>query len=269
MLSSPSQYNILLSFDLEEFDIPIEYGANLCVEEQLQVTRNGMERLMPLLHQLQVPATFFTTGHYAMQHKPQIRELAATHEIASHSLHHSRFAEEDLLQSKEILAAISGQPVNGFRMPRLAGVDKTLLKQAGYTYDASLNPTWLPGRYNYLQQPRTIFRSEDLWIMPASVTPRLRIPLFWLSFKNLHLSFIKQCSLRVLQKDKYISLYFHPWEYADLSAYTKMPFYTRRPCGDQLLEKLSTYLQWLRSLGAFTTFGNYIHQHENYLLNNS
>ena len=269
MPSSPRHYNILLSFDLEEFDIPNEYGADLGEEEQLQVTRNGMELLLPLLHQLQLSATFFTTAHYALQHKQQVKELAATHEIASHCLHHSRFAGKDILQSREILATISGQPVNGFRMPRLASIDKNLVKKAGYTYDASLNPTWLPGRYNYLRQPRTIFRSHDLWIMPASVTPRLRIPLFWLAFKNLPLSFIQQCSLRVLEKDGYISLYFHPWEYANLSAYSAMPFYTRRPCGNQLLDKLSAYLQWLKSLGDFTSFSSYISKHEIAHLNKS
>ena len=270
MPSLPHRCSVLLSFDLEEFDIPNEYGANLNGEAQLQVTRNGMQLLLPLLDQLQVPATFFTTAHYALQNKQQVKALAAAgHEIASHCLYHSRFDEKDILQSREILANISGQPVNGFRMPRLASIDKNLVKQAGYTYDASLNPTWLPGRYNYLQQPRTVFRSHDLWVMPASVTPRLRLPLFWLAFKNLPLSFIKQCSLAVLKKDGYISLYFHPWEYADLAGYTNLPFYTRRPCGNQLLQKLSAYLQWLKSLGHFTSFSNYIHLHENQLLHSS
>lgn len=258
MQSSKQPFHILLSFDLEEFDLPNEYGATLSGEEQLSVTSNGMSRLVPVLDQLQVTATFFTTAHYALQQKDQVKALSANHEIASHCFYHSRFEEKHILQSKEVLAGISGQAVNGFRMPRLAAVDKSLIRQAGYTYDASLNPTWLPGRYNYLRQPRTLFRRDDLWVMPASVTPVLRIPLFWLAFKNLPLSFIKQCSLRVLQKDNYISLYFHPWEYADLAGYAAMPFYTRRLSGNPLLEKLTAYLQWLKSLGGFTSFSNYI-----------
>ena len=262
MQNSKQPYRILLSFDLEEFDIPNEYGAALAAAEQLQVTRQGMDRLLPALDQLSITGTFFTTAFYATQNKAQVKELASRHEIASHAFYHSRFSPADIKQSRDTLAEISGQAITGFRMPRLAAVDKAVIRNAGYHYDASLNPTWLPGRYNHLRQPRTLFQKDGLWIMPASVTPILRIPLFWLAFKNLPLSFIKQCSLQVLKQDKYLSLYFHPWEYADLSAYTMMPFYTRKNCGQPLLEKLVDYLTWLQSLASFTSIGNYITEQE-------
>ncbi|MEO5681117.1 MAG: polysaccharide deacetylase family protein [Chitinophagaceae bacterium] len=262
MQSSKQPYRVLLSFDLEEFDIPNEYGAALPVAEQLAVTQTGMANLLPLLTRLQIPVTFFTTAFYAQQNKTVVKELAATHEIASHTFYHSRFSDTDIATSRQVLAEISGQYISGFRMPRLAPVSKQLIADAGYLYDASLNPTWLPGRYNHLGQPRTLFRQEDLWIMPSSVTPRLRIPLFWLAFKNLPLSFIKQCSLQVLKKDGYLSLYFHPWEYAILSSYTAMPFYTRNISGNQLLDKLSNYLGWLQTLADFSTIENFIQNYE-------
>jgi hypothetical protein len=263
MQNSKLPYRVLLSFDLEEFDIPNEYGAALPVEEQLAVTRKGMGNLVPLLTHLQIPVTFFTTAFYAQQNEIAIKEIAAVHEIASHTFYHSKFTEDDILSSRQVLAAISGQLVEGFRMPRLAPVSKILIKDAGYLYDASLNPTWLPGRYNFLDQPRTLFRKDQLWVMPSSVTPHLRIPLFWLAFKNLPLSFIKQCSLQVLKKDGYLSLYFHPWEYADLSSYTAMPFYTRKTSGNQLLNKLTAYLSWLKTLADFSTMENFIKEYEN------
>ncbi len=260
MLNSKTPYRILLSFDLEEFDVPNEYGASLPAEEQLRVTQTGNGRLLPVLTGLQIPATFFTTAFYARQTDQEVKEMSAQHEIASHAFHHSRFSEDDILHSRQVLAKIAGQPIAGFRMPRLAPVSRKLIAQAGYLYDASLNPTWLPGRYNHFSKPRTLFLSDQLWIMPASVTPRLRIPLFWLAFKNLPLSFIKQCSRRVLDKDGYISLYFHPWEFADLSAYRNMPFYTRTLHGQQLLDKLTLYLQWLQTLGQFSTMEAYINE---------
>jgi peptidoglycan/xylan/chitin deacetylase (PgdA/CDA1 family) len=260
MQHSAPPYQILLSFDLEEFDIPLEYGARISQEQQLNITRQGMQLLVPLLQQLQLGATFFTTAFYALQNKASMVELAVNHEIASHCFYHGSFAPADIVASRRVLQEITGQPVDGFRMPRLAVVDKSLLREAGYLYDASLNPTWLPGRYNYLQKPRTLFYADDIWTMPASVTPLLRIPLFWLAFKNLPLWFIKQCSLRVLQRDGYLNLYYHPWEYADLIVYSLLPFYTRKPCGLQLLDKLSDYLTWLKSQGQFTTTGSYIKQ---------
>lgn len=258
MQNSKQPYRVLLSFDLEEFDIPNEYGANLPIEEQLAVTRQGIDRLVPLLQRLQVPATFFTTAFYAQENKAAIKELAGVHEIASHTFYHSRFENADLLASRQVLAEISGQNISGFRMPRLAPVSKQLIADAGYLYDASLHPTWLPGRYNHLNQPRTLFKLDRLWILPSSVTPHLRIPLFWLAFKNLPLSFIKQCSMQILKKDQYISLYFHPWEYAELSAYTSMPSYTRKLSGNELLQKLTAYLEWLSGISNFSTMEQFI-----------
>ena len=265
MESSKQPYRVLLSFDLEEFDIPNEYGGTLRDEEQLSVTQKGNSKLLPVLTGMEIPATFFTTAFYARQNQSEIEELALSHEIASHAFHHSRFSEDDILHSRQILTKISGQTVEGFRMPRLAPVNKRNIRAAGYTYDASLNPTWLPGRYNNFSQPRTLFRKDRLLIMPASVTPWLRIPLFWLAFKNLPLSFIKQCSLNVLKSDGYLSLYFHPWEYADLSAYKMMPFYTRRIHGNQLLDKLTAYLEWIQTFSSFTTMGLFIKNHEHAL----
>lgn len=262
MQNSKQLYRVLLSFDLEEFDIPNEYGAQLPIPEQLAVTQEGMDNLVPLLNRLQVPVTFFTTAFYAQQNTNAIKELAAVHEIASHTFYHSRFTDEDIAASRQVLATISGQTISGFRMPRLAPVSKQLIADAGYLYDASLHPTWLPGRYNHLNQPRTIFKQEQLWVLPSSVTPRLRIPLFWLAFKNLPLWFIKQCTLNILKSDHYISLYFHPWEYASLAAYKAMPSYTRKLSGKQLMDKLTEYLHWLQPIASFSTMESFVRSHQ-------
>jgi peptidoglycan/xylan/chitin deacetylase (PgdA/CDA1 family) len=258
MQVSKQPYHVLLSFDLEEFDIPNEFGANLPVTEQLHITTEGMSRLLPVLNQLDIAATFYTTAFYAQHNQELVRRVAASHEIASHSFYHSRFADADIKRSRQVLENISGQTIAGFRMPRLAAVEKKLIYEAGYLYDASLNPTWIPGRYNYLRHPRTVFRQDNLWILPSSVTPTLRIPMFWLAFKNLPLWFIKQCSLQILKKDRYLSLYYHPWEFADLSAYKKMPLYIRKQSGTELLNKFTLYLSWLQTLGAFVTTRSFV-----------
>jgi hypothetical protein len=261
MLSLPGPYHILLSFDLEEFDIPNEYGG--CIEEpmQMQVAREGMDRLLPLLDHLQARSTFFTTAHYANQHKEQIRKLARVHEIASHAFYHSHFSIADVSASKQVLENISQKAVTGFRMPRLAAIPRDVLIRAGYDYDASLNPTLLPGRYNKLRSPRTIFHEGRLSVVPASVTPNLRIPLFWLAFKNAPLPLLKFWSKQVLKRDGYISLYFHPWEYADLERFADLPVYVRKPSGEQLLNKLSDYLHWLAGLGQFTRMQDFVRKH--------
>ncbi len=88
-------------------------------------------------------------------------------------LYHDRFLERDPLHSRTVLERISRTPVKGFRMPRLQPVSMDALAQAGYTYDASLNPTWLPGRYNNRRRPRHVHLQENMWIMPTSVHARL------------------------------------------------------------------------------------------------
>ena len=262
MQSSKPPYQVLLSFDLEEFDISNEFGDQLSMDEQINVTTHGMASLMQFLRDAAIPVTFFTTACYAQQQTSLIKTLAAHHEIASHTFYHSRFETADIKRSKEVLEAISGQQVTGFRMPRLAPVSKKLIRQAGYSYDASLNPTWLPGRYNNIHKPRTVFQQENLWILPSSVTPHLRIPLFWLAFKNLPLWFIKRCTLQVLQKDHYLSLYFHPWEFTDLSNYKKLPFYIRKTSGKLFQDKFALYMRWLQQIAGFRTMGSFIETRE-------
>lgn len=40
---------ILLSFDIEEFDMPLEYEGTIPFEEQLQVSRNGLQNILAIL----------------------------------------------------------------------------------------------------------------------------------------------------------------------------------------------------------------------------
>ena len=74
------------------------------------------------------------------------------------------------------------------------GVDAVSV--AGYCYDASIHPTWLPGRYNNLHLPKTSYFDNELLRIPASVSPTLRIPLFWLSFKNFPFEYYKKLAIK-------------------------------------------------------------------------
>lgn len=251
------QKKILISVDVEEFDIPEEYGQSLEMEQKLAVSRNGLLKTLELFNTLNIRATFFVTAYWAQQHPALLQQIAEKHEIASHAFYHDRFEEADLLHSRLTLEAICGKPVKGFRMPRLQPVSLTALQKAGYIYDASLNPTWLPGRYNNLHRPRQVFREAQLWIMPTSVTPVLRLPVFWLSVKNLPLWFSKTCIRRILRKGDHCSFYFHPWELEDLHTY-QLPWYVKRVCGLQLENKLAALFTWLQKEGVFISHTDYL-----------
>ena len=49
-----SERFILLSFDVEEFDMPLEYGDTISDEEQLQVGYNGTESIDQILKQYRI-----------------------------------------------------------------------------------------------------------------------------------------------------------------------------------------------------------------------
>jgi peptidoglycan/xylan/chitin deacetylase (PgdA/CDA1 family) len=248
---------VLLSFDVEEFDMPLEYGQQVPVTQQMQTGYDGFKVMMQILDSMDVPATLFTTANFADHFESDIRGIDSRHELASHTYYHSDFNKEDLLRSKQRLEAISGKQIKGLRMPRMRAVDMNDVKNAGYVYDSSVNPTWIPGRYNHLNLPRRIYHEEQMLRLPASVSPLLRIPLFWLAFKNFPYSFFLLLVKQTIAKDGYACLYFHPWEFVDLSAY-RVPGYTKRLAGKPLQDKLSRLIIDLKKEYVFSTIEHYL-----------
>ncbi|MBC7652599.1 MAG: DUF3473 domain-containing protein [Deinococcales bacterium] len=249
---------ILLSFDVEEFDMPLEYQQPITLTEQLKIGKLGLDAITPVLNDKSIAATLFTTATYAINFPNQIRELAQKHEIASHTYYHSDFKNEHLLSSKLQLEEISMKPVTGLRMPRMRQVAMDEVLKAGYTYDSSINPTYLPGRYNNLHLSRTVYQNEGIIRIPASVTPNFRIPLFWLSFKNMPYILFKNLAIQTLKKDGYICLYFHPWEFTDAIQTTALPAYTKRWCGTALTNRLYRLINDLKQEGEFITMNDFM-----------
>lgn len=248
---------ILLSFDVEEFDLPLEYKQRISTEEQLLTGCKGFVETMTMVDAHNVSATLFVTGFFAENFQEQIQQAARNHEIASHAFYHSSFVVEDLKKSKDLLQNITGKKVTGFRMPRMAPVNIAAIKQAGYLYDSSINPTWIPGRYNHFRSSRNCFLEQGLWRLPMSVSPHLRIPLFWLAFKNLPYNFFLRLVRQTLHNDGYVNLYFHPWEFVDLSSY-KIPFYLKRGSNGLLLQRLEHFLKDLSNEGEFVRINDFI-----------
>ena len=239
---------VLLSFDVEEFDIPMEYGFDVPMNEQMRIGKNGLDAIDPILNSANT--TLFTTANFANEYQAEIKRLSANHEIASHTFYHGSFKEEDLLSSRLRLQEITGEAVTGLRMPRMRPIGMDAVKAAGYTYDSSVNPTFLPGKYNNLHLSRTIYTDQGMKRVPASVSPGLRIPLFWLSFKNMPYSLFLALCLQTLRKDGYICLYFHPWEFTDINQY-KIPGFTRRWCGPTLTARLMRLIGDLKKEADF------------------
>lgn len=249
---------ILLSFDIEEFDMPFEYNKTISFEDQMRVSIKGTTTILDILKKHQVKATFFSTATFAIN-APQImaRIVAEGHEVASHSYYHSDFKTSDLLASKLKLEEITQTKVIGFRMPRMQPVDEKEIYKAGYIYNTSLNPTYLPGRYNNFSKPRTFFKQDGVWQIPASVSPVVRFPLFWLSFHNLPLWLYSWLCKITLKKDGYLNLYFHPWEFTNLNQKEKynFPNYVSKNSGVLMADRLDTLITKMKKNNySFTIF---------------
>ena len=241
---------IYLSFDIEEFDMPKEYGYDIPFERQIAISRKGFTAILDLLKKHQMRATFFSTVVFAQQVPDLINRLIEEgHELASHTYYHSDFENEHLKRSKEVLEQQFGVTVEGLRMPRMLEVSAEEVKKAGYRYNSSVNPTFLPGRYNKLHVPKRFFNENGLWQIPAAVS-WFRFPLFWLSFHNLPLWLYRFLLKRSVKSIGYAALYFHPWEFTDLHQKEfNFPAYVMRNSGEKMIARFDSLLTFIKQQG--------------------
>ena len=117
-----------------------------------RVERN-IDRILGLLAEREVSATFFTLGWIAERYPALVRRIVdAGHELASHGFAHSRATEQergeflaDIRLAKAVLEDISGREVNGYRAPSFSiGPANSwafdCIAEAGYRYSSSIYP---------------------------------------------------------------------------------------------------------------------------------
>jgi peptidoglycan/xylan/chitin deacetylase (PgdA/CDA1 family) len=242
----------LLSLDVEEFDIPREYGLSITPAEEIAVASHGLTAALDLLERMNIAVTCFVTVRFARECRDLTARMASRHEIASHGVNHSNLQEGDLLRARIELGELTGKKIKGFRSPKLAAVSHSEILLAGYSYNSSENPIWLPGRYMNLLKPRLPYRSGGLLNLPISASPIIRYPLFWLSFKHTPLWLFKAMSAWALNTDGYLNIYFHPWELSDLTVWD-LPPWLKNPSGGRMIRKLEAYLLWLKGEACFIT----------------
>lgn len=252
---------ILLSFDTEEFDVPRESGVDFPLSRAMEVSSYGTTKILDILERNGVKATFFCTTNFA-ENAPDImkRIVDSGHEVSAHGCDHWKPEPADVFRSREILRRLTGQEVLGYRQPRMFAVSDEDIRKAGYLYNSSLNPCFIPGHYNHLDKPRTPFMKDGVLQIPASVTPLIRFPMFWLALHNLPLWLYKAFARRVVSKDGYLATYFHPWEFYPLGEHPefKVGFISRNHAGKGMEERLDSVIKMFKERGEeFMTFGEF------------
>ena len=191
----------------------------------------SMGRLLAILDEADVRATFFVLGMVAEEHPGLIRKLAeAGHEVASHGWDHRRATElsrqefrRQARESRAFLQELTGRPVLGYRAPSFSIVPGgewalEILVEEGYRYDSSLYPVRRPG-YGYPRGSRTVVTLE-LEAGPLVEVPPATLRMVGVnlpaggggSLRHLPLGLIRR-ALRSLEKEgEPGTLYLHPWE---------------------------------------------------------
>jgi len=186
-------------------------------------------RILALLGEAHVHATFFTLGWVAERYPALVRAIAAQgHEIASHGYWHQRITEltpgaflEDIRRAKAVLEEVSGTAVIGYRAPSFSVGRHSLwafdaIAEAGYRYSSSVYPI-RHDHYGLPDAPRFPFRPRPgVLEVPVSTVCLLRINVPAGGggyFRLLPYGLSRWLIQRVNRVDGQPAVfYLHPWE---------------------------------------------------------
>lgn len=198
---------------------------------------HGLPKLLDLLGELRISATFFTTGEVAERYPRAVeRVVREGHELACHGMTHRAFpslnvetARWEIERSAEILRGFG--PVTSFRAPYLMFPPEyvTLLEALDFQLDSS-HAVYKMAYY----RDRTPTRLRRI---PASVTSSvLRLPRV-----------VRYTYLAALSSP--LVLFVHPWEFVDLRR-ERLRLDCRFRTGDVALACVSDVLHRLQRGGA-------------------
>lgn len=194
---------------------------------ECRVERN-VDRILLMLDQHGVKATFFALGWLAERYPGVIRRIVAEgHELASHGYGHERASDQteaaffaDINLAKLILEDLAGHEVQGYRAPSFSISAKNLwafdcLERAGYRYSSSIYPI-RHDHYGMPEAPRHAHAIGGLLEIPATTLRFLNRN--WPAsgggyFRLMPYGLSRWMLRRVNHSDQLPAVfYFHPWE---------------------------------------------------------
>lgn len=189
----------------------------------------NVERILELLLERNVQATFFTLGWIAERYPAMVRRIVDQgHELASHGYGHHRVTDmspaefrEDITRAKRLLEDTGSCAVQGYRAPSFS-IDSTnlwaldVLAESGYRYSSSVYPI-RHDHYGMPDAPRFAHRTSSGLIEVPMTTLRLMNRNLPSSgggyFRLLPYAASRWLIRRVNERDQHPAVfYFHPWE---------------------------------------------------------
>jgi len=265
-----------LTIDVEDYFQVSAFAPYIRRDEwdtrECRVERN-VDRILELLAEREVKATFFTLGWVAERYPQLVRAIVAGgHELASHGYGHQRASDldeaafsDDVTRAKAILEDLGGKPVLGYRAPSFSIGTRNMwafdvLARAGYRYSSSIYPI-KHDHYGMPDSPRFAYRVASLGagLLEVPVTT-LRVMNRNLPssgggyFRLLPYALSKWMIGKVNRDDRESAIfYFHPWEIdpgqprvAGIDGKTRFRHYVNISRMEARLQRLLVDFRWGR-----------------------
>lgn len=198
-------------------------------EDQTHRIEANIDRVLEILDDADVQATFFTLGWIADRYPQIVRRIVTQgHELASHGYGHERATDHergsffaDIALAKAILEDVSGIAVHGYRAPSFSIGDENrwaydCLAEAGYRYSSSIYPI-RHDHYGAPNAPRFAHDTTSGLIEVPITTARLwrkNWPAGGGGYFRLMPYAVSRWLIRHVNENDGESaiFYFHPWE---------------------------------------------------------
>jgi len=235
-------------------DFELDYGGRSKTLQTLDQT-DGHKKLKKMLDQLEVPLTAFVQTGVLERDSRSIAVLKfIADEFHSHSHSHatqnfnSRYEFETSLQ---ILNRHFQQDSYGYRAPfgKLYAGDHEILHDMGFSFDASVFPSYRPGKFNNLNSPIHPHRLPcGLLEIPFGVMPHARL-ILGISYMKLFGPRIYQLLEKLVGLPRIVVCYAHMHDFFPTSATNhfspaiKMAFSRNREHGISIAQNFLTHLK--------------------------
>ena len=240
-----------LSIDVEEYYHGVEFEAAVPPSERRKLPSRvepSVDRVLALLDDADVKATFFVVGAVAAAHPLMVKRIAAEgHEVACHSYGHefvSRLTPEafraDVRRAKRLLEDLIGDEVTGYRAPNYSITERTvwafgILLEEGFRYDSSIYPI-RHDRYGFPKAPRFPYmlcgsNGRQLVEFPLGTVRLLGVNLPVAGGGPFRLFPYRYFRWSIDAVNRWhqqpIMFYFHPWELDPNQPRPRMPWHHR------------------------------------------
>lgn len=191
------------------------------------------DKVLSMLDEMHVKATFFILGWVAQRHPQLVRRIvSAQHEVACHGYTHRRIytltPEEfrhEVRQAKRVIEDAGGEAVLGYRAPSYSITTRSwwaleILVEEGFQYDSSIFPIrhdlyGIPGYERFAHVLRA-HGGQSIVEIPLSTARMLgvNLPVAGGGYLRLLPYMFTHLGLRYINRKEQqpAIIYFHPWE---------------------------------------------------------